>query len=190
MPLLQDPQQACAGTLPVRVNDAVALSVALAAGCVEADELLEFLLEGQVRSAALAQRARLRLVDAQFQAIFASAPIVLCRREAPLQRVAALFARPEAAALLRAVEQALVVTLLEAEPKARWERAPAVRLAAVLGVVRADDPTHACLEAVLGGLVAADKRKVEDLKAEIEDDGLDILLVAEAVRVLVACVLG
>ena len=178
----------CAQLMSVRVPDVAALAVSTAAGCIEADNIVALLLEGQVQRDAVAHRQKLALTPAQFAAFYASRATVFLQRDEPLQRVAALFARPEATSLLARLEQALAATLVEAEPKARWTRAPAVKLAALVALCRADDPNHACLEAVLGGLVAADKRTTEDLKADVEDEGVDVLLFAEAVRVLASCV--
>ena len=57
-----------------------------------------------------------------------------------------------------------------------------------MALFREHDPDHKCLESVLGGLVAADKRTLEDLKADVEDEQVDVLLLSDAIRVLASCV--
>ena len=59
-----------------------------------------------------------------------------------------------------------------------WKRHPGVRLAAVAALHRAEGANEA-LEAVLGGFVAVDGRRVDDLKIAIEDDGVELIFVSE-----------
>ena len=84
------------------------------------------------------------------------------------------------------LEEALVCTLGEAAPAGIWKKHPGVRLAAAVALHRDEDATEA-LSAVLGGLVAADSRRVEDLKTSIEDAGVDLIYVSEAVSALGEC---
>ena len=53
-------------------------------------------------------------------------------------------------------------------------------LAAEVALCRASD-AHMCLDAVVGGMVRADERRVDDLKTSVEDSGLDIMIVAQAI---------
>ena len=47
---------------------------------------------------------------------------------------------------------------------------------------------RACLASVLGGMVRADERRVEDLKTSVEDAGLDVMVTAQAIAALAASV--
>lgn len=183
-------REQCHRFLTARVDDAAALSIATAAACIESEGLLEVHCDGQVQTDALRHRVALALAQPSFDALYASSAVVFLRREASLAQIRAFFERPEAAALLTRAEAALAATLVEAEPKARWTRAPGIKLAAFVALFREHDPDHKCLESVLGGLVAADKRTLEDLKADVEDEQVDVLLLSDAIRVLASCVVA
>jgi hypothetical protein len=172
----------------VRLNDANALAVAVISASIEPVELLEYAFDGTVRRDALEARAQLALTAHEFGALFGARgdgqASAFCAY--PSKKLAALDASPTGVAMRRRLEQALVCTLVEAAPASIWQKHPGVRLAAAVALHRDEDATEA-LSAVLGGLVAADSRRVEDLKTALEDAGVDLIFVSEAVSALGEC---
>jgi len=172
----------------VRLNDSDALAVGVMSASVEPVELLEYAFDGAVRRDALEARAQLALSTPEFGALFGARgdgqASTLCAY--PSKKLAALDASPTGVATRARLEEALVCTLVEAAPASIWQKHPGVRLAAAVALHRDEDATEA-LSAVLGGLVAADSRRVDDLKTSIEDAGIDLIYVSEAVSALGEC---
>ena len=174
----------------VRLSDASAIAVAALSASVEAIELLEYAFDGTVRRDALEARAQLAMTAHEFAALFGArgdgqaSAFCACASK----KLAALDASPTGVAMRERLEQTLVCTLVEAAPASIWRKYPGVRLAAAVALHREDDATDA-LSAVLGGLVAADTRRVEDLKTSLEDAGVDLIFVSEVVSALGECAL-
>ena len=174
--------------IAVRLNDALALAVALSSGAVEGGNLIEYAFSGTVRTDALAQRQPLGLTASEFATLFGArgdgraAPA--CAQAS--KRIAELDESTEGARVRRRLEAALLCTLSEQASAAIWKRYPGVRLAAVAALHREDD-ANAALAAVLGGFVAVDARRVDDLKTAIEDDGVDLIFVSEVLGALAEC---
>ena len=172
----------------VRLNDSDALAVGVMSASVEPVELLEYAFDGAVRRDALEARAQLALSTPEFGALFGARgdgqASALCAY--PSKRVSALDASPTGLAMRARLEEVLVCTLGETAPASIWQRHPGVRLAAAVALHREEDATDA-LSAVLGGLVAADSRRVDDLKISVEDAGVDLIFVSEAVSALGEC---
>ena len=175
----------------VRLPDASSLALALACGSVEAEDLVGYGFEGSVRSDALAAMPKLALSDDEFGAIFGTrdpsrpAPFATM----PCRRLKALSEGEDANRLRFRQEVSLTCTLLEPAQRAAWDRFPAVRLAAFAALVRASD-SEACMHTVVGGLVTADARRVDDHKADVEDAGIDIVFVSELLTALAEAATG
>ena len=176
--------------IAVKLNDASGLMVSVASGSVEAKELLEFALDGTVRMEAIEARGELALSGSEFSSLFGAkedgSASSLCAFAS--KKVAEIDASPSGRCARKDIEDALVCTLNESAPAAIWAKYPGVRLAAVVALHRQDDATEA-LAAVLGGVVSADRRRVEDLKIAIEDNGVDIIFACEAIQALAESVL-
>ena len=175
--------------LSVQVPDRDALALALACSLVEAEALVEYGHEGGVRREALAARAQLALSDHDFNVLYGS------RVGEPPQppgaaggaKLAAYETRAEAQAARASMEEALTTTLREDAQRRGWCGSAVVRVAAQIALVRNEDAAG-CLSAVLGGLVSTDARRVDDLKTSVEDEGLDVMVVSEALTALAAVV--
>lgn len=172
------------------LTDLDALTIALAAGTVEAEALIEYVCEGDVRVDALRSRAALRMCDDDFAALFGVQP------EQPHHAnpnghasVAAYEATPEAKGARALLEAAMGTTLRETAQRAQWTRSAITRVAAFASLLRGEG-AHACLSAVAGGVVQTDVRGVEDLKTRMEDEGIDVMSVSHALRALACSVLG
>ena len=65
----------------------------------------------------------------------------------------------------------------EKAQKALWDSNPRVRACASLAILRERDHVE-CLNHALGEVLASDLRRVDDLRCETQDVGIDIMSVA------------
>ena len=172
----------------VALSDVDALTIALAAATVEAEALLEYACEGNVRADALRSRAALRMGDDDFVALFGAHGQHHHQSHAT---IVAHEATPEAKDTRTMLEAAMGTTLRETAQRAQWSRSSLTRVAASAALLRAAPfDAQACLSAVVDGVVQTDLRGVEDLKTRIEDEGIDVMSVSHALRALARSVLG
>lgn len=171
----------------VALPDLDALTIALAAGSVDAEALLEYMHEGVVRTDALAAASNLALGDYDFTSLYgrSSAADPLAVHARILEHEAS----PEAKEMRGMLEEALVTTLNEDTQGKLWRQSPTTRIAASVALFRTTD-AQACLSAVVGGMVPTDARRVDDLKTRIEDSGVDVMVVSQALRALAAVIVG
>ena len=188
---LQGVRERTQDLVAVKLPDASSLALALACGSVEAQDLVGYGFEGTVRRDALAALPKLALSDDEFGVIFGTrdparpAPYATM----PCRRLKALSEGEDAHRVRFRQEVSLTCTLLEPAQRAAWERLPAVRLAAFAALVRATD-SEECVHSVVGGLVKADARRVDDHKSDVEDAGLDIVFVSELLTALAEAATG
>ena len=191
--VLQDVRERTRRWVSVTLPDLDALTIALTCGMVEATALIQYAQERTVRTDAVGATARLKLSDAEFIALFGTAdPTMLRPRQAGgdhNRRLVEYEALPEATALRAQLEAALSTTLLEDAQRAAWRSSPVIRVAAQVALCRASDAAQ-CLNAVVGGMVRADDRRVDDLKSTVEDRGLDIMIVSQALAALASSVVS
>ena len=175
----------------VRVYDAVAVSIALACSLLESDDLVSYMFEGSVRREVLANRETLALTDAEFTDLFGvTDPAKPAQYNMmPSKRLKSVTAMNGLQQLRAQQELALTCTLLEAPQKSAWDKYPFVRLAAFVALLRTSEYEQ-CVSAVVGGLVRADARRIDDLRSTIEDGGIDIIFVCEVVTGLAESVTG
>ena len=173
----------------VALSDVDALTIALAAATVEAEALLEYACEGNVRADALRSRAALRMGDDDFVALFGAHHGQ--HHHQSHATIVAHEATPEAKDTRTMLEAAMGTTLRETAQRAQWSRSSLTRVAASAALLRAAPfDAQACLSAVVDGVVQTDLRGVEDLKTRIEDEGIDVMSVSHALRALARSVLG
>lgn len=175
--------------LSVQLPDRDALALALACSSVESEALVEYGYEGGVRREALGARAHLALSDHDFGTLFGSRV-----GEPPpgstsigAAKLAAYEMRQEAKGTRAGLEAALSTTLQEATQKAHWKGSSVVRVASQIALIRNEDAAG-CLSAVVGGTVATDARRIDDLKSNTEDAGIDVMVISEALYALAASV--
>ena len=187
--VLQAVRQRTRQHVAVTLSDLDALTIAIASGLVEANALLEFSQERTVRTDCVGAAEKLALTDAEFTVLFGTPdPSRLRPRQTAGDRLLGAYeALPEAKRARQQLEAALTTTLLEPAQRGAWRASPAIRVAAHVALCRAGDAA-ACLDAVVGGMVLADRRRVDDLKHGVEEAGLDIMVVAQAVAALAASV--
>ena len=156
--------------------DAEAVQVSLACAVREPTELLEFVASREAARRARLHVAALAITPLEFAAVFGSAAAPM--RTRPIDAVVADHGFPQAE---RRLSNALRCSLGERQPGAAWVR-PFTRLVVHLCMHM---PKHEdALEAALGGLVKADCRRLDDLRADLEDEGADLMLLSRTVVAL------
>jgi hypothetical protein len=176
--------------LSITLSDLDSMTIALASGSVDATALVEYLHDGVVQYDALAAMMDLALSDVDFTSLYArSGPNADgTTTHAPHNaRIAEHEACAEARDLRKLLEDALVTTLKEDAQGKLWRSSATTRVAASIALFRTSD-AQGCLSAVIGGMVPTDARRIDDLKTCIEDNGVDVMMLCQAMRALAAVV--
>lgn len=180
-------RQRTKGSVSIRLQDVDALFVSIAAGSIEGAEILDFAYEGTVRSECTSAISVLAMQTEEFAILFgAQSPL---RHVPPNRQLVEVCETNEAKKILTSIENALSTTLSETAQRTVWQKSVLTRVACYLALCRPADGME-CLAFVLGGLVHADNRQIDDLKTTIEDGGIDVMFFAEAIRGVVACVVN
>jgi hypothetical protein len=170
----------------IALSDLDSLTIALAAGSVESESLVEYMHDGSVRTDVLSAMSHLALSDSDFVNLYGrNGPSVGHAESAGTNhpRIAEYEACPEARELRVMLEEALLTTLCEDVQGKLWRSSATTRLAALVALCRTSD-AQGCLSSIVGGMVATDARRVDDLKTRIEDGGIDVMLVSQGLRAL------
>ena len=154
------------------------VQIALSCSTREPQDLLEILFNRQVvrafADAEAVKRAQLR--PKEWAALFGAAS--QATRSAPLE---ALALQPKFRKTCDRLGVSLRCTVNESTQKQLWQKLW-TRAACYVGLHALD-----CEELVgesIGGIVRADSRRLEDIRAEIEDNGADLLLLSQAIVAL------
>lgn len=166
-------------TLGTRINDHMLLQVACACAFRERDELLGFLLPSHLSCRVKDAASTLAISPEQFEVIFC------CRstRETPVANVTASSDFKEE---LSRIKVALKNTVLEAEQSASFSR-PHTQALSYVALHMSD--SDSALQACLGSVVRTDCRKLDDLREELDEYGVDTMLVASVLSALSSSVL-
>ena len=177
--------------LSIALSDLDSVTIALASGSVDATALIEYMHDGVVQSDALTAATELALSDADFVSLYTRSASMDGAAGYPHHpthpRVAEHEACTEARDLRKLLEEALVTTLKEEAQGRLWRSSATTRVAASIALFRTSD-AQACLSAIVGGMVPTDARRVDDLKTRIEDNGVDVMMLCQAMRALSAAV--
>jgi len=187
--VLQAVRDRTRSSISIAITDIDALVISLACGMFDANALLEYAFSSIVRADAIAAKAKLSLSDAEFVVLFGTpdAASVAARTDQNNRRLSVYEQLSESKLFRQNLEAALSTTLLEDEQRAAWAASPAIRVAAQIALCRTTDAA-ACLSSVCGGIVRADNRRLDDLKNGIEETGLDVLVVTQAILALASSV--
>lgn len=163
--------------ITIPISDKEALNMCLTCAMVEPEALLELSHDRVVRSQAVANQDALALSAEEFDALLTDALLTAPRRTA----LAAALAREEESdewkAQHAAITAALRLTLTEQAQQKRWSESARVRARVALAMLRREDHL-ACLESALGGVLRSDHRLIDDLRAQTEEDGIDLIAVS------------
>ena len=181
-------RQAAARAICVRVRESVAgwltdrmcMQVAICASMRTCDELLSFLLKAHVARGAVAASKTLLLSPSEWDALFG-------HQASPCQTspLADVRADPRFVHSCGRVQSALRCTVGESGQGALWQR-PLTKAACALAMHM--DRYEEFITSSLGNVVRADLRRLEDLRCTMEDEGVDVVLVAQLVQALADCV--
>lgn len=152
------------------LGDAEAVQVALACATREPADLLDYVTSKEAARRAKANAKVLGITPPELSALFGSSATPV--KVAPISTVVVT---PRFKIEATKIGTALRCTVAETGPSAAWAR-PCCRLAChyAMHMQRHEEALHIAL----GGLVRADSRRLDDLRADVEDAGPDLMLLA------------
>jgi hypothetical protein len=156
------------------------VQIALACSTRQPAELLQFMFSRGLARAATAKAADLAVKEEEWAALFGTAS-----RPSGVGAVGALQREPELQEGVLKIQNALRCTVAETAQGQAWAR-PWTRTAAFLAM-HTDEHEQLITHSV-GNIVRADCRRLDDLRAEIEDSNWDTVLLASVVSALAAAV--
>lgn len=163
--------------ISVPVSDAEALKLCFTCATVECDALLDLSHARLVQTEANAHRRALALTPCEFATLLDDASMTSQRLFNLTNALAEQERDAERQEHNASIEAALRLTLGEKTQRALWESSPRVRACVALAVLREEDHVE-CLHHALGEVLASDLRRVDDLRCDTRDVGIDIMSVA------------
>ena len=158
-----------------RPSDQTSLELGLACSLTKKDELVEFML---TKDASREARASSGTVSpSEWTALFLGA------RHTNVQQAAKVAALPAFLEFVPKMEACLQHTLKESEQSRNWKQ-PVVKLLVFLAL-NAKHGAEEKVSCVIGHLVRADARRLEDVRTEWEEDGPNAMLLAQSIEAVV-----
>lgn len=170
-----------ASAVPHRLDDKEMMQLAIACAMRESDDLLGFLFPAHVARAASRKAADAALTAGEWQTFFGHESVPL--RDGGITTAVQTTDFQSLSTLMAATMRC---TVAEQQQGARWKRAWSQALCYVASHL--EEPNDA-LESVIGTIVRADYRRLEELHAAIDDDGSDTMLMARVVIAMCESVL-
>jgi hypothetical protein len=162
----------CGGWL--RADECLQIAiVACTRGCAA---LSEFMFTSQLARAVQEHQKAVAITHAEFDVIFGSKSVPVRAAE-----VDAVVSETSFASSATRLKNALRTTIDEGEQAQLWQR-PWSRTVCVLAVNFENHEEG--LATALGNLVRADVRRLEDLRQDLEDEGIDVMLLSSVVGAL------
>ena len=164
------------GYLGTWVKDADAVQIAMACATRAPRELLEFMLARNNAQAAATHVPALAITEDEWTALFGA--------NSKLTRGEQLAAKLGATDQIKNVDHlgsALRCTIAESSQGAIWSR-PWTKAACLLAMHM--ELHESSLTACLGNLVRADLRRLEDLRCQLDADGLETITISEVLEAL------
>jgi hypothetical protein len=162
------------------LDDSEALTVGLAASCSNGKQVIELLADRQTAKELCALKATdIGMTFAEFSALFSNFRPVRTDAIVPVLGDGA-FKR-----FVASVQQQLACTIEERDQKQAWSQA-VVRVL-VYVAMHSEFETEERVGCAMGGVVRADLRRLEDLRAAHEGDAMDVLSVGSSIAALVKC---
>jgi hypothetical protein len=163
------------------LSDADCVAVCIAAGFPrDRDDVFGVILNNSLCKAVSSRADSLAVLPEEWATLFGKESTFT--KEAPLSRIVTDDKFKE---LIGSISDALRCSLTEAGAKAAWQRAPS-RLSCYLALHT--DCTEELVSHVLGGLVRADTRRLDDVRSTVEDEATDCMLLSMSVIALANCV--
>lgn len=162
------------------IADKEALNLCLACATVEPDALLELSHDRVVRTQAIANCDALALTTEEFDALLCDTTLTAPKRATLAAALGKQEANDEYKARLASIAAALRLTLTESAQQKRWSESARTRARVSLAMLRRGEHM-ACLESALGGVLRSDHRLIDDLRAQTEEEGIDLIAVSELI---------
>lgn len=167
--------------LSTTLVDTDCVSVCIAAAFPrDRDEILGFLLNSALSKRASNSADALALQEGEWAALFGKGSVLL--RESTLL---SMTNEPEFKEHAASLSDALRCSLTESVSKAAWQKA-SCKLSCYVSLYT--DSSEEWVSHVIGGLVKADTRRLDDVRCGIEDSETDHMLLSRAVNALASCV--
>jgi hypothetical protein len=162
------------------LQDSEVVSIGLAASCQNPKDLIEYLCDQNLaREIIQLDLGNVAITLQEFEALFTS----FC--PARYDDVDRVIRYDAFAAFIRSFSQDLQCTITERDQKIAWGLGPVKVLVYVsLHSVMNTEERVGC---ALGGVVRADMRRLEDLRATFEGSAMDVFLVGASILALVKC---
>jgi len=163
------------------LNDADCVAVCIAAGFPrDRDDVFGVILNNNLCKAVASCADSLAVLPEEWAALFGKDSTFT--KEAPLSKI---MTDDKFKTVIGSVSDALRCSLTEAGANAAWQRAHS-RLSCYLALHT--DYTEELVSHVLGGLVRADTRRLDDVRSTVEDEATDCMLLSMSVIALANCV--
>tara|TARA_B110000858_G_scaffold102713_1_gene117787 strand:+ start:49 stop:615 length:567 start_codon:yes stop_codon:yes gene_type:complete len=169
-------RQRVASVVPQRLDDKNVLQLALVCGMRENEAVVGMLFPPLVERTAARQKDALAITSLEWQILFGTGTVPLKDGGLTKLVLSEEFQKPT-----HRLEAAMRNTIAESIPSAMWQKAWA-RALCYVGMHMYDPDTS--IESVLGTLVKADSRRMEELTAEVDDEGCDTMLMSKIVSAL------
>lgn len=163
--------------ISVPTSDAEALKICFLCSAVESDALLELSHSRVVRAEARTHCDALAITPHEFNVLLDDDALNQSRKFNLTTALTEDEADSERQQQRESIELALRLTLAEPRQRELWESSPRVRTRVALAITRKDGHAE-CMQHALGEVLRSDLRRVDDLRADTEEVGIDIMSVA------------
>ncbi len=175
--------------ISVPSSDTEALKICFLCSTVESDALLELSHTRVVRSEALAHCDALAITPDEFNVLLDDGWLSASRKYNLTSALLEEETDSERKQQRDAIEGALKLTLQEKMQRDIWDTSPRVRARVALAVLRKLHHID-CIQQALGEVLGSDLRRVDDLRADTEASGIDIMSVAALISTVCTQIAG
>lgn len=163
-----------------RLGDRESIQIALAAALRDADDVLGFLLPQHLAKLATKSKEKFKMTTAEWTSLFGVGTQAV--RDGG---IADIVSSTEFVPITVKMAAALRTTIGEKDQAVVWGRAWAKMLVYV--ATHMDSPEDTLLS-VLGTIIKADNRRIEEMYSSIDDDGPEVLLMTRCIVALSECI--
>lgn len=171
--------------ISVPCSDAEALKICFLCATVESEALLELSHTRVVRAEARAHCDALAITPDEFDALLDEDALSQSRKFGLSTALAADELDAERQEQREAIEAALRLTLAEKRQRELWDSSPRVRMRVMLATLRKEGHV-CCMRHALGEILRSDLQRVDDLRHDTEQAGIDIMSVAALISTVCA----
>ena len=175
--------------ISVPVSDAEALKISFLCATVESDALLELSHARVVRSDARTHCSTLALTADEFDVLLDDDALSQARKCSLTTALVEDENDTERQRQRAAIEAALKLTLAETQQRALWESSPRVRTRVTLATLRKEKHVE-CMRHALGEVLGSDLRRIDDLRCDTEEVGIDIMSVSALIDAVCTRIAG